>query len=105
MSKDLDQLLAQLKSGSVDRDLRNLEPQVWDRIDARQKGVFAVLPASLPASGGLMAAPLMSRIGAMTLAVAIGLSVGILVAPSGPPAAEFEVFSTQAPFAPSALLG
>ena len=63
MSKDLDQLLARLKSGPVDRDLRNVEPQVWDRIDARQKGVFAELPASFPAGGGLMAAPLMSRIG------------------------------------------
>ena len=52
-----------------------------------------------------MAAPLMSRIGAMTLAVAIGLSVGILAAPSGPPASGFEVFSTQAPFAPSGLVG
>jgi hypothetical protein len=105
MSKDLDQVLAQLKSAPVDRDLRNLEPQVWDRIDARQKGVFAELPLILPASGGLMAVPLMSRIGAMTLAVAIGLSVGILAASSGTSASGFEVFSTQAPFAPSGLLG
>ena len=103
--KKLDALIDGLKSQPLDRDLTNLEPEVWARIDARKRPGFQATPAAVTADGRISAAPALSRTAAVALALAIGLVVGLFGGPGSSPANDFSVFSIDAPYAPSGLLG
>lgn len=104
MTKDdrettLDAKLAALKAASPDRDLRSLEPDVWSRVDDAR--------AHRPADGlsGAIAIPRQARGAVFGFALAIGFAVGILGAGQSAVVDDFSVFSADAPFAPSTLLG
>ena len=100
MKNDIDALIKDLKAAPLDRDLHNLEAEVWERIDARDPAGHPASPAAIATDGRLFATPAVSR----TAAVAIGLLVGLFGAPSQSSSSDFSVFSVDAPYAPSGIL-
>jgi len=104
MKNDLDVLINDLKIEPLDRDLHNLEAEVWERIDARNPAGHPASPAAIATDRRLFATPAVSRTAAVALAVAIGLLVGLFGAPSQSSPSDFSVFSVDAPYAPSGLL-
>ena len=104
MKNDLDALIKDLKAAPLDRDLHNLEAEVWERIDARDPAGHPASPAAIATDGRLFATPAVSRTAAVALAVAIGLLVGLFGAPSQSSSSDFSVFSVDAPYAPSGIL-
>ena len=104
MKNDLDALIKDLKAAPLDRDLHNLEAEVWERIDARNPAGHPASPAAIATDRRLFAPPAVSRTAAVALAVAIGLLVGLFGAPSQSSPSDFSVFSVDAPYAPSGLL-
>ncbi len=104
MKNNIDALISDLKSEPLDRDLHNLEAEVWERIDARKSVRFAASPAAVTTDGRFFATPTLSRTAAAALAIAIGLMVGLFGAPSPSSSSDLSVFSVDAPYAPSGLL-
>ena len=105
MKNDLDVLINDLKIEPLDRDLHCLEAEVRERIDARNPARTPVSPAATATDGRLIAAtPAVSRTAAVALAVAIGLVVGLLGAPTQSSPHDFSVFAVDAPYAPSGIL-
>lgn len=88
--KDLDHRLAALGRVELDRDLGDLERDVWDQIDA--KAALRPLPRRWAAALCCGAAAIFSVTGASVAVAAV----------SGPVHAE--VFNVHAPLAPSTLL-
>lgn len=105
MTRDFDSLINKLKTASLDRDLRNLEPEIWARIEANQSRSFPGARAAVSANGRTFAAPALHRSTAFALAVVIGMVVGLIGAPATESQSEFSVFSIDASGAPSGRLG
>ena len=47
MKNDIDALIKDLKAAPLDRDLHNLEAEVWERIDARNPAGHPASPAAI----------------------------------------------------------
>ena len=105
VKKNIDALINDLKSEPLNRDLSSLEAEVWERIDARKPTGFQSAPATITTDGRLFATPAVSRTAAVALAVAIGLIVGLFSAPTPAASGDLSVFSVDAPYAPSGILG
>lgn len=104
MKIDIEALIKDLKETRLDRDLHNLEAEVWERIDARNPAGHPASLAAIATDGRLFATPAVSRTAAIALAVAIGLLVGLFGAPSQSSSSDFSVFSVDAPYGPSGIL-
>lgn len=104
MKNDIDALIHDLKSEPLDRDLHNLEAEVWERIDAGRSIGLNRSTGAVATVGRFFATPAMSRTAAVALAVAIGFVVGLFGAPSPSYSSGLSVFSIDAPYAPSGLL-
>ena len=57
MKNDIDALIKDLKAAPLDRDLHNLEVEVWERIDARNPAGHPASPAAITTDGRLFATP------------------------------------------------
>lgn len=104
MKIDIDALIDDLKSEPLDRDLHNLEAEVWERIDAGKSIGLDASPAAVATDGRLFETSAVSRTAAVALAIAMGLVVGLFGAPSPSSPSGLSVFSVDAPYAPSGLL-
>ncbi len=105
MTTKLDNLISVLKNEGADRSLVNLEPDVWSRIDAAEQGATVASPDMQPAGRGWLASPAFNRIAAVAFAFGIGASVGVIGTPMPAASETIPVFSIEAPYAPSGLLG
>ena len=105
VKKDIDALINDLKSEPLNRDLSSLEAEVWEQIDARNSTGFVGTPAAVTTNGRFFATPAVSRTAAVALAIAIGLVVGLFGAPAPSSSGDLSVFSVDAPYAPSGILG
>ena len=105
VKKNIDALINDLKSEPLNRDLSSLEAEVWERIDARNSTGFVGTPAAVTTNGRFFATPAVSRTAAVALAIAIGLVVGLFGAPAPSSSGDLSVFSVDAPYAPSGILG
>lgn len=88
---ELDHLLGRIAQTPTDRDLSQLEADVWGRIDAGQEK---------RAFGWVRAMP----VTATAFALAMGFATAFLSMPPQQNFHDMEVFSAQTPLAPSTLL-
>lgn len=91
MTERIDELLGKAAALPADRDLRTLEPLVWQRIEGRRADA-ALMPRW--------------RFGLAAASMALGVLVGVAGIPAPPAHAQdpLAVFSTSATLAPSTLI-
>ena len=92
MKPGLDDALAALRDEAPDRDLSQLEPRVWRRIDSARRGQDV----------GLRAATY--RLAAVLVALGLGTAVGVAQAREGRDREQVSAFRVATELAPSTLL-
>ena len=102
LKKDLDTLVTGINALPVNRDLTDVETEVWDRINARAAGSEARGLSDNPSANQRTADLVLGR--SIGVAFVVSFLVGVISVPWAPEANEFAVFSVDAHYGPARLL-